>query len=356
MPGQYRKEINNMDFLPDRIKKLKSYTVPQVSDGEIKLDAQENPYPVDEQVKKRVNKLLKDLSLNRYPDSSYRELRRLIGEYCVADADNILVGNGSDELILTVLMACGGSSCTVSFPHPTFVMYEILGKLIGVRTVRVNLDDGFKLPSRKILATNPDITFIAYPNNPTGNCFSRDKIMEIIEYSRGLVVVDEAYYEFSGKSFVGEIKHYENLVVLRTFSKAFSLAGIRAGYMVGNEKLIRQFRKVQLPYNLSIINQGILEIILQERERVLSSVRQLMKSRDRMFAELLDIEGINPYPSEANFILMKIKRLKRVLEVLEENKIKVREFDLPELKDYLRVTVGTEEENSNFINTLKKGL
>lgn len=345
-----------MDFLPDRIKKLKNYTVPQVSEGEIKLDAQENPYPIDGEVREKINRALNSVHLNRYPDSGYRKLRKLIGEYCGADPDNILIGNGSDELILTILMACGGGECKVSFPHPTFAMYEILGNLIGVKTCRVDLDSGFKLPARKILATNPDVTFIAYPNNPTGNCFSRDKIMEIIEHSRGLVVIDEAYYEFSGKSFAGEIKRFKNLVVLRTFSKAFSLAGIRAGYMVGNVQLIKQFRKVQLPYNLSVVNQKILEIILQDREKILCSVNRLLKSRGIMLKELSGIEGIKPYQSEANFILMKIDKLRRVLGVLEKNKIKVREFDLPELKDYLRVTVGTEDENRHFMDTLRKAV
>lgn len=341
-----------MDFLDDRIRKLKPYVVPSVGEGEIKLDAQENPYSVHPEVRKKINNVLNGIKLNRYPDPGYRKLRKLIAGYCSVTPGNILVGNGSDELILTTLTACGGPGKIVCSPVPTFAMYEILSELTGTKFIGVPLNEDFKLPVGKILSINPDIVFIAYPNNPTGNCFSRQKIRRIIEHSRGLVVIDEAYYEFSGKTFVSEIKKYPNLLILRTFSKAFSLAGIRAGYVIGNAELIKELRKVQLPYNLSIVNQKILEVILKERQKVLITVKKLLDSRKRMFNELSKLNGVTLFSSEANFILMKIKNIDKILKALKAKKINVRKFGSSDLKGYLRVTIGTEQENKSFIDTI----
>lgn len=342
-----------MRFIPDRIRSLKAYSVPAVAEGEIKLDAQENPYPVHPDVRKKINSVLKVIKLNRYPDPGYRKLKKLIAEYCKVAPGNILIGNGSDELILSILIACGGTERFVCSPYPTFAMYEILSRLTGTKFIKVSVDNKFRLAAGKILAAKPDIVFIAYPNNPTGNCFARQKIKKIIEHCKGLIVIDEAYYEFSGKSFMEDTKKYANLLILRTFSKAFSLAGIRAGYMIGNAELLKEFRKVQLPYNLSVVNQKILEVVMEERKKVLYMVKKLIKSRQKMLTELLKIKGITPFPSQANFILMKIDKIDRVFKVLKSNKISVRKFSSPDLKDYLRVTVGTDEENKSFIDAIR---
>ncbi len=342
-----------MDFLATKIKKLKSYAVKPVDEGEIKLNAQENPYPVHPDVRCRINDILNSIELNRYPAPGYRRLKKLIADYCNILPNNILAGNGSDELILTILIACGGRNKVVVSPAPTFAMYKILSELTDTKFRDIPLDFDFKLPVREILDENPDIIFIAYPNNPTGNCFFKGEIKEILKHSKGLIVIDEAYFEFSGKTFMNEIKSYPNLLILRTFSKAFSLAGIRAGYMAGNPELMKSLRKAQLPYNLSIINQKIMETVLEDRKKVLRTVRKLISSREKMYNELLKIEGIIPYPSEANFILMKINKINKIFKVLKDNKIGVREFNSPGLREYLRVTVGTEEENKKFIDTLK---
>ncbi|MEA3506551.1 MAG: histidinol-phosphate transaminase [Elusimicrobiota bacterium] len=345
-----------MDFINKRIKELKAYSVPPVSEGEIKLDAQENPYPVPDELRNKFSKILGSVEFNRYPDPDYKVLKKLIGSYCGLSADNILIGNGSDEIILMLLLAAGGPGKTVTCPEPVFSMYRILSEITGTSYLAVKLDKNFKLPPSKILATKPDIVFITYPNNPTGNCFSEEKIRKIIQKSRALVIIDEAYFEFSGKSLIKYVKKYDNVVILRTFSKAFSLAGIRAGYIAAGENIIKELRKVQLPYNVSIVNQKLLEAVMKERGELLKSVKKLNSSRDRLFKKLENIKGVKPYPSKANYIFIEIDDIESVTASLKKNNIKVRQFNSPDLKDYLRVTVGTDKDNENFLNALKSAV
>ncbi len=345
-----------MDFINKRIKKLKAYAVPQVSEGEIKLDAQENPYPLPQEIRGKFSKILSKVELNRYPDPSYKRLKKLIGQYCGLSGDNILIGNGSDELILMLYLAAGGPGKTVSCPEPAFSMYRILSKITGTYYTAVKLDKDFKLPAGKILAIKPDIIFITYPNNPTGNCFEKDKIEKIISRSSALIVIDEAYYEFSGQTMMDYIKKYDNLVILRTFSKAFSLAGLRAGYIAGNKEIIKELRKVQLPYNVSIVNQELLEAVIKDRKVLLKTVKKLNAARDKLFKNLKKIKGVKPYPSRANYILIKLENIERVANSLKKNNIKVRHFESADLKNYLRVTVGTDKENRNFLEALKRAV
>jgi histidinol-phosphate aminotransferase len=182
-----------MPLINDRIRLLKPYDVQTVDEGEIKLDAMENPYLLPEDVSRRISAAVADTKLNRYPDPGYRKLKKLISKYCGASSKNILVGNGSDELILSVLIAAAGPDRTVVSPSPTFSMYKILSRLTDSDFINVPLEDDFKLPVKKILSMNPDVTFITYPNNPTGNCFSRSRIKKIIENTGGIVIIDEAY-------------------------------------------------------------------------------------------------------------------------------------------------------------------
>ncbi|MFC2091385.1 histidinol-phosphate transaminase [Elusimicrobiota bacterium] len=348
--------MKNKELISQKIRKLKAYRVESIAAGEIKLDAQENPYDLDKRVRSLIDAQISRTSLNRYPDPRYRRLKKQVARYCGVSDDNILVGNGSDELIMDLFMCCGGPGRTAVFPEPTFSMYRILSDLTDTRHTGIKMDSEFRLPWKKIVQADPDIVFIAYPNNPTGNCFSRDKIIKIIEQTDALVVVDEAYYEFSGKTFVKYIKKYKNLVVLRTFSKAFSLAGIRCGYIAANNDFLKQLRKVQLPYNMSILNQKILQVVMEESPHVLKSTEKILESRSRMYSRLKKIPSLTLYPSDANFILMKLKNIDAVLTRLKKNRIAVRKFSSADLQDHLRVTIGTEEENESFLSTLETAL
>ncbi|MGM0568782.1 MAG: histidinol-phosphate transaminase [Elusimicrobiota bacterium] len=343
-------------FVRKRIRDFKPYEVSEIDEGEIKLDAQENPYSIPEEVTARIKEAIVDLSFNRYPDPSYMELRNMISSYCGVKSSNILLGNGSDELILSLLLASAGEGRRVAAPSPTFSMYGILARLTGSSYIECALKKGFELDVPKLLELEADVTFIAYPNNPTGNCYKRKDMEHLIKSSSGMVVVDEAYYEFSGKSFATLVDEYENLVVLRTFSKAFALAGIRAGYLICNEGLAHEFRKAQLPYNLSALNEEILKIILSKRRRILDSVELLISSKNAMEQKLRKLPGIEVYPSDANFILLKINKINRVVDSMRRNKIRVREFSEPGLRNYLRVSVGAGSENRKFIKAMEESL
>ncbi len=343
-------------MINERIKKLRPYKVSELEEGEIKLDAQENPYALPQEVQGAIKETLSGLELNRYPDPSYRELKNLISAYCGLKGENILVGNGSDELILSILLASAGEGKRVAAPSPTFSMYGILASLTGSRYLEAGLGPDFTLARARLLSLRADVTFIAYPNNPTANCFNSGTIEKIISSSKGIVVIDEAYYEFSGKTFALKVNDYENLVVLRTFSKAFALAGIRAGYMLCNEKLASQFRKVQLPYNLSALNEEILKIVLSRRREILAPVEILTRSREKMQQKLEKMAGVHVFPSDANFIMMKIKEMDKVVESLKKNRIRVRKFSEPGLKNYLRVSVGSEKENRKFLRAMEEAL
>ncbi len=341
-------------LVKERIRKFTPYEISQIDEGEIKLDAQENPYAFSDELRNEIKGTITDFSFNRYPDPSYRELKNMISAYCGLKSANILVGNGSDELILAVLIAAAGEGKTVAAPSPTFSMYGILSTLTGSRYRETTLGKDFSLDADKLLSLNADVTFIAYPNNPTGNCFSEKEIEKILISSDGLVVVDEAYYEFSGKSFTSKINEFNNLVILRTFSKAFALAGIRAGYLLCNEDLALQLRKAQLPYNISALNEEILKVILSKRREILGTVQVLIDSRKKMAEKLSQMPGIKVYPSDANFILLKIDRTDDVIKTLEKNKIRVRRFSEKRLKNYLRVSVGAEKENRKFLKALEE--
>ena len=343
-----------MRYVIDRIRNIEPYKASEICEGEIKLDAQENPYELPSDVKTAIVKELSALRLNRYPDPECSGLREAIAGYCGVKASNIMVGNGSDELIQLVLFACGGPSRTAAAPEPTFAMYRLLSELTGTAYTAVPHEEGFALPVSRLLSLSPEIIFITYPNNPTGNCYPVAEIKRTIEEARGVVVVDEAYFEFSKKTIVRELEKYENLIILRTFSKAFSLAGIRSGYLIAGEGLTEHLRKAQLPYSFSMLNQKILEVVLSQSEKVLSSVDKILDSRKKMFAEISRMSGITPFVSEANFILMKFNSVERVLTALKRNNIKVREFSDPGLRDYLRVTVGTEKENRDFLESIRE--
>ncbi len=343
-----------MRYVLERIRRLTPYIPQEASEGEIKLDAQENPYELPDTVRDKIISGISSLSLNRYPDPGNRSLKKKIAEYCGVDPAGIIVGNGSDELIQLILTACGGPGRVSVSCRPTFSMYRILSELTGTRYLEVPLKAGFELPVEDILEKKADLTFIASPNNPTGNSFPEGKLREVIVKSSGLVVIDEAYYEFSGKTAIPLLEEYGNLALLRTFSKAFSLAGIRAGYLIGSAALVSQLEKARLPYSFSIINQKVLEAVLSEKEAALASVKKILSSRDRLYEELQGFTGIKPYRSDANFILMEIEYIDGVLEALGRRNIKVRKFTEPLLRGFLRVTVGREEENRVFLEAVRE--
>ncbi|MDO9515822.1 MAG: histidinol-phosphate transaminase [Syntrophales bacterium] len=325
----------------------------------IKLDANENPYPLSPSLKRLIFERLESVSLNRYPAPGSPGLKAAFSRYYGVDEEMVLIGNGSDELIQILMTAVGASSpCSILFPTPTFAMYGISGLNAGHRTVGVPLSDELDLDTEAMCAAiadlQPSLIFLSYPNNPTGRCFDRGGIERILEASSGLVVVDEAYCNFSGKTFLHDLDRWDNLVILRTLSKV-GLAALRLGILIGHPSLVHQLNKVRLPYNVNIFSQIVGGLFVEHSEKFLESADRIIADRKWLSDELMSIEGITPYPSDANFILFGCVTGKdEVYAQLIDRGVLIKDFTSPAiLRECMRVTVGTTEENREFIETLK---
>ncbi len=326
----------------------------------IKLDANENPHPLPAGFKEKIRDRLDSLLLNRYPQAGSPDLKFSAAGSMGVTEDMILIGNGSDELIQTLLTAirpdpAGG----VMIPVPTFAMYKIGAINTSHTVIEIPLNDGFDLPIDTMLdiisKKSPAITLLSYPNNPSGNCFDAEKIKAIIAASEGIVVVDEAYFNFSRKTFLPYLEKWDNLVILRTLSKV-GLAALRIGVMVAHPSLIHQLDKVRLPYNLNMVSQVAGQLFFDHEKEFLPQMDDIIAGREWLLDALKKIDGIVPYPSDANFILFSCHADKNsVYEDLIKREILIKNFPSSgPLKDCMRVTVGTTEENEAFIKALKE--
>ncbi len=337
-------------FVRPNIRSLSAYKVKEIP-CRVKLDANESPYgfKIDAGISRSVK-------INRYPDPGARFLKNIISKIFKIKSDNILVGNGSDELIYYLITTFGGP---VLYPIPTFSMYGIIARAVGEKKIGIPLDEDFDLDLEKFLNTiknrRPKLIFLSSPNNPTGNCFSSERILKIIEStsSRSIVVVDEAYQPFaSDNGFMPMLEDYENLVILRTLSK-IGLAGARVGFLTADEKIINEVNKVRLPFNLNSLSQTVAIEALKDKKMMKSHIKLIVSGRERLFSELAKIKGIKPYPSEANFILFRVKDPDRAYKGLTKKGVLVRNMR-GVVEGCLRVTIGTPEENKIFVKALKE--
>ena len=291
--------------------------------------------------------------MNRYPDSEAKALKKIISKNLRLTPENILFGNGSDELIYYLITVFGGP---VLYPVPTFSMYGIISQALGEKRIEVPLDDEFDLDTDRILPLikkeKPGIIFLSSPNNPTGNCFSADRILKIVE-STSLVVIDEAYQPFSSeKGFLPMLNDYKNLVILRTLSK-IGFAGLRVGFMIADREIINEVNKVRLPFNINSLSQAAAAALLQNTHTIKLHMGLITSERERLLNELWKLRGIKPYPSEANFILFKVKNSDKIYCRLLKKGVLVRNMR-GTVNECLRVTVGTKKENNIFIKALKE--
>jgi histidinol-phosphate aminotransferase len=340
------------------INSLSAYQAKEIP-CKVKLDANESPYGPSPEVLAMLasGKGRKFFSrLNRYPDPEALALKKIISRNLKIRPENMLQGNGSDELICYLITTFGGP---VLYPTPTFSMYGIIAQAVGEEKIGVPLDEEFDLDMksmlREIRQRRPKLIFLSTPNNPTGNCFSSGRILEIIESasSRCIVVVDEAYQPFaSEKGFIPLLRDYENLVIMRTLSK-IGLAGLRAGFLIGDEKIINEVNKVRLPFNLNSLSQAIAEEVMKSGGVLKQNIRSIISERGRLFRELSEIGGVKPYPSEANFILFRTADPDGVYKGLLNRGVLVRNMK-GVVDGCLRVTVGTPEENRIFVGALKR--
>lgn len=350
--------MKNIDFSKlarPNLRSLKPYEAKEIP-CKVKLDANESPYCIDIAPDKKILQ-----RLNRYPDPEAKKLKKAISKALKINTANILLGNGSDELIYYLITTFGGP---VLYPVPTFSMYGIISQALGEKNIGIPLDKDFDLDTDKMLAAikkyKPKLIFLSSPNNPTGNCFSAEKILKIIDSSfithhPSLVIVDEAYQPFSSeKGFLPLLKDYKNLAILRTLSK-IGFASLRIGFLIADEGLINEVNKVRLPFNLNALSQATALEAFKNKNIIKSQIKNITSERERLFEELSRINNVLPYPSEANFILLKIKNANAVYQKLIEKGVLVRNMGSA-IRDSLRVTVGTPEENNFFIKALRKSI
>jgi len=334
------------------------------AEGLIKLDAMENPYGWPEDIKENWLKELKNCQLNRYPDPEARQLVRSIRRLNKIPAQfELLLGNGSDEIILLLLMALSSGSSVLA-PEPGFVMYRQLSQSLGLNYQGVPLlEQSFDLDLKAMLKAieqhQPAIIFLAYPNNPTGNLFSEQSVREIIKTAKGLVVVDEAYAPFAGATFIDSLAAYGNLLVMRTVSK-LGLAGLRLGYLIGHPAIIGELNKIRLPYNINSLTQISADFALSNKTLFDQQTQTICAERTALLNKLEQLDGIAAYPSSANFILFKTpaNQASVIYESIKHQGVLIKNVSLQGglLADCLRVTIGKPEENKAFLTALKKSL
>ncbi len=356
---------NLLDLIRPEIKQLSAYHVPP-ADGLIKLDAMENPYALPDKVLQQLQLSLTAAPLNRYPDPSAACLSDMLKKTMqVPEGQAMVLGNGSDELIQMLAMAVAKpDACLLSF-EPGFVMYRMIAGFVSVQYVGVPLQADFNLDMeatrRAIEQHQPSLIFIAYPNNPSANLFNNEAIEEIIRIAPGLVVVDEAYHPFAQASFMPKLADYKNLLVMRTVSK-MGLAGLRLGLLCGEPEIINEIDKVRLPYNINVLTQRAGLCVLDNAEVLAQQAALIRAERNRVFAEMNSIDGLQVFPSQANFILFRVvadtTNADTVFSAIKEAGILIKNMKAGEglLKNCLRVTIGKAGENDAFLAALSQAM
>jgi histidinol-phosphate aminotransferase len=336
-------------LLRENIKTLLPYSSARdefTGEAMVFLDANENPF---------------NEPYNRYPDPLQKELKKKIAELKKVPAENIFLGNGSDEPIDLLIRAfCEPGTDNIVTINPTYGMYQVAADICGVELKKVSLTENFELNSTALLnATdkNTKLIFLCSPNNPTGNSLEHSAIIKILETFNGIVILDEAYTDFAqGKSLLGELANYPNLVILQTFSKAWGMAGIRLGMAFASSEIIDVLNKIKYPYNLNILTQQKALELLENKETVEKWVKLLITEREKMTGLLKDFPFVvKIYPSDANFLLIKIHDAKGIYDYLVEKGIIVRDRSTVHLcDDSLRITIGTPEENEKLLEVLNE--
>ncbi len=331
------------------------------ADVAIKLDANENPYRFSDKLIQELFFELAKVPLNRYPDADAGELKGILAGKSGVSREQILIGNGSDEILQALMLTFWSPGAKMMIPVPTFGMYGIIGKMVGYDIIEVSLDDNFDLGTDEMISLaereGVKLIFLASPNNPTGNCFSAERIVELLENTGAVIVVDEAYAAFSDQDFLPKLKSYKNLVVLRTLSK-IGLAGLRVGMMFGASDLVYEVNKARLPYNVNALSQKAASFILNNDEELKGQIEKIRSGRRWLLEKMSQMKGIHVYPSDANIILFKVSGLgDKLFENLIKDGILIRNMSRPgRLYNCFRVCVGTEEENRLFIESLQRQL
>lgn len=372
------------------VRDLAAYTV-ALPRAPVKINQNENPWDLPEHAKKRVLEKALARPWSRYPDLDPKELLEALARHAGWRADGILLGNGSNEAIEALLRVTVGPGTKVVIPEPTFTLYALLirilgGEIVPVRmtfrgapslpgdeesaveiadpsgparrgTLGVTYDVDALLAARRV--SEAPVAIVCSPNNPTGTSLDLYDVERLCGDGDGLVVIDEAYHEFSAQTAVPLLERHPNLIVLRTFSKAMAMAGLRVGYLLASPELVREIAKARLPYNLNFFSESAALAALEEKDALAVTVHRLVAERERLLARLADVPGIRAYSSDANFFLVECLSAapKAVFASMLRRGVLVRDVtSYPRLERCLRVTVGTPEENDAFLHALGTAL
>src|SRR5215510_13983490 len=342
------------------VRGLTAYTLKHF-DAEVKLDQNENPYELPADLKREVVDRVLRRPWGRYPEFVPAAMIHTLAKFTGWPEDGILVGNGSNELIQASLIVTLGPGRSVTVPQPTFTLYKLMATALQASVNEVLLDANdmtFDVDSLVKAARVSDVLVLCTPNNPTGTLLERDALVKLLSNARGLVLLDEAYHEFSEQTARPLLPEYKNLVVLRTFSKAMAMAGLRFGYMMAHPEIAREVYKSKLPYNVNVFTLAAVETVIENRGVLNRGIEALVRERERVFAELQKRNNVRAFPSTANFILIRTARPARELfDQLYSHGVLVRDVSAyPLLDRCLRVSIGTPEENDRFLAALDRVL
>ena len=334
----------------------------QDSQGLVKLDAMENPHRLQPALRAALGERLADVALNRYPGVRIGVLREALARHArLPEGFGLMLGNGSDELISLLAMACYIPGASILAPQPGFVMYEMSAQLQGLRFIGVDLTPDFQLDERAMLAAiereKPSIIYLAYPNNPTANLWDDVVIEKIVRAAPGLVVMDEAYQPFASRSYIDRVARHGHVLLMRTMSK-FGLAGVRIGYMLGPQALITEIDKLRPPYNVSVLNCETALFALEHEDVFAAQAAQIRSQRERIQAALAAMPVVKAWPSDANMILVRVPDAQKTFEGMKSRGVLVKNVSTmhPLLANCVRLTVGTEEENTQMLAAFQASL
>jgi histidinol-phosphate aminotransferase len=351
--------IDTISKIKPSVRELRAYTLKHF-EAQVKINQNENPFDMPEAIKSEVHRAISSKAWSRYPAFVPSTLISKLARFAGWRDDGILVGNGSNELIQAALLVTVEKGSRVVISQPTFTLYKLMSTILGGESKEVLLTEALEFDVHGLLeaASAADVTIICSPNNPTGCVIELSDLKSILRTAAGLVIVDEAYHEFSRQTVVPLLEEFENLIVLRTFSKAMAMAGLRVGYLLAHPDLVQEISKAKLPYNLNVFSMAAAEAAIEHFELLKPQINWLIEERERLYGLMTRIPGVKAYPSQANFIAFETSMAPTdVFKSLYTEGILVRDISrYPMLGRFLRVSVGAPSENDLFLAALKKTL
>lgn len=332
-----------------------NYEIKKISDYDIILNANENNLEMPQKLRKKINEALSKVELNRYPEDSSIKLRQAYAKYLGIDSEEIIVGHGSDEMLGLLIALNIIKGTKILTLDPDFSMYDYYVSMNEGEVVKYQSDEDGTVNVEKFiqlgLKLKPTLIMFSNPNNPTGKVISKKDVIKILEaFKDSTIICDEAYIDFCDCSMVEYINSYDNLIVTRTVSKAFGLAGIRIGFLIANKNKIDEIKKYKVPYNVNTLSQVVATCVIEEKDIIQDYIKTIMNERDRVYKQLKDIKLLTVYESESNFLYARSNNKDNILKALEDNSILIRDYVG---KDTFRITIGTSYENDKVIEVLK---